>query len=101
MVCLRSFHPEVHQPPAHALILFHSLQMTMKRPREQCKIKPQWPATVLTDAEKANRIVRDALEKKSGGEEVLEEYQKTKTLKHSTRRQLVNIVVSHMTEIHG
>jgi len=45
---LKSFHPEVHQPPAHALILFHSLQMTMKRPREQCKIKPQWPATVLT-----------------------------------------------------
>ncbi len=48
-----------------------------------------------------NQIVRDELEKKSGGEEVLEEYQKTKTLKHSTRRQLVNIVVSHMTEIHG
>ncbi|XP_039505667.1 uncharacterized protein LOC120461509, partial [Pimephales promelas] len=53
------------------------------------------------DAEKAKRTVRDALEKKSGGEEVLEEYQTTKTLKHSTRRQLVNIVVSHMTEIHG
>ncbi len=48
-----------------------------------------------------NQIVWDALETKSGGEEVLEEYQKTKTLKHSTRRQLVNIVVSHMTEIHG
>ncbi|XP_016375730.1 uncharacterized protein LOC107714409 [Sinocyclocheilus rhinocerous] len=53
------------------------------------------------DAEKAKQIVQDALEKKSGGEEVLEEYQKTKTLKHSTRRQLVNIAVSHMTEIHG
>uniref|UniRef100_A0AAY5L925 PB1 domain-containing protein n=3 Tax=Esox lucius TaxID=8010 RepID=A0AAY5L925_ESOLU len=53
------------------------------------------------DAEKAKRTVQDALEKKSGGEEVLEEYQTTKTLKHSTRRQLVNIVVSHMTEIHG
>ncbi|XP_046901230.1 uncharacterized protein LOC124484374 [Hypomesus transpacificus] len=53
------------------------------------------------DAEKAKRTVQDALEKKSGGEEVLEEYQTAKTLKHSTRRQLVNIVVSHMTEIHG
>ncbi|XP_053089325.1 uncharacterized protein LOC117598340 isoform X3 [Pangasianodon hypophthalmus] len=53
------------------------------------------------DAEKARRIVQDALEKQSGGEDVLEEYQTTKTLKHSTRRQLVNIVVSHMTEIHG
>lgn len=48
-----------------------------------------------------NQIVQNALEKKSGGEEVLEEYQRTKTLKHSTRRQLVNIVASHMTEIHG
>lgn len=48
-----------------------------------------------------NQTVQDALEKKSGGEEVLEEYQTAKTLKHSTRRQLVNIVVSHMTEIHG
>ncbi|XP_073714521.1 uncharacterized protein [Misgurnus anguillicaudatus] len=53
------------------------------------------------NVEKAKRIVQDALEKQSGGEEVLEEYQATKTLKHSTRRQLVNIVVSHMTEIHG
>ncbi|MCI4382202.1 hypothetical protein PGIGA_G00260980, partial [Pangasianodon gigas] len=53
------------------------------------------------DAEKARRIVQDALEKQSGGEDVLEEYQTTKTLKHSTRHQLVNIVVSHMTEIHG
>ncbi len=40
-----------------------------------------------------NQIVQDALEKKSGGE--------TKTLKYSTRHQLVNIVVNHMTEIHG
>ncbi|XP_051981656.1 uncharacterized protein LOC127643119 [Xyrauchen texanus] len=53
------------------------------------------------DAEKAKRIVHDALEKKSGGEEVLEEYQTSKTLKHSTRRQIVNIVVSHVTDIHG
>ncbi|XP_051524818.1 uncharacterized protein LOC127424078 [Myxocyprinus asiaticus] len=53
------------------------------------------------DAEKAKRIVQDALEKQSGGEEVLEKYQITKTLKHSTRWQLVNIFISHMTEIHG
>ncbi len=37
-----------------------------------------------------NQIVQDALENKSGGEEVLEEYQKTTTLKHCTRHQLVN-----------
>ncbi|XP_043075430.1 uncharacterized protein LOC122324817 [Puntigrus tetrazona] len=53
------------------------------------------------DAEKAKQTIQDALEKQSGGEEVLEEYQVTKTLKHSTRRQLVNIVVSHMTETYG
>ncbi|XP_046894171.1 uncharacterized protein LOC124479465, partial [Hypomesus transpacificus] len=47
------------------------------------------------------RLSKMHWEKKSGGEEVLKEYQTAKTLKHSTRRQLVNIVVSHMTEIHG
>ncbi|XP_072571268.1 uncharacterized protein [Paramormyrops kingsleyae] len=36
-----------------------------------------------------------------GGVDVLEEYELTKTLKHSTRRQLVNVLVSHMTEVHG
>ncbi|XP_021324022.1 uncharacterized protein isoform X1 [Danio rerio] len=56
---------------------------------------------LMVDAERAKRIVQDALEKQSGGDEVLDEYKATKTLKHSTRRQLVNIVVSHMTEIHG
>ncbi|KAA0712543.1 hypothetical protein E1301_Tti022309 [Triplophysa tibetana] len=53
------------------------------------------------NSEKAKQNVQDALEKHSGGEDVLTEYQTTKTLKHSTRRQLVNIVVSHMTETYG
>ncbi|XP_039628212.1 uncharacterized protein LOC120540804 [Polypterus senegalus] len=55
----------------------------------------------VTSAEKAKRIVQNALKEKPGGLDVLEEYELTKTLKHSMRRQLVNVLVSHMTEVHG
>ncbi|XP_039620886.1 uncharacterized protein LOC120536568 isoform X2 [Polypterus senegalus] len=55
----------------------------------------------ITSAEKAKQIVQNALKEKPGGLDVLEEYELTKTLKHSTRRQLVNVLVSHMTEVHG
>ncbi|XP_039607907.1 uncharacterized protein LOC120527778 [Polypterus senegalus] len=55
----------------------------------------------ITSAEKVKQIVQNALKEKPGGLDVLEEYELTKTLKHSTRRQLVNVLVSHMTEVHG
>ncbi|XP_039618203.1 uncharacterized protein LOC120534678 [Polypterus senegalus] len=55
----------------------------------------------ITSAEKAKQIVQNALKQKPVGLDVLEEYELTKTLKHSTRRQLVNVLVSHMTEVHG
>lgn len=38
---------------------------------------------------------------KSGGEEVLQEYQTTETLTDATRRQMVNILVAHMIDNHG
>ncbi|KAM7408121.1 hypothetical protein PAMA_002006 [Pampus argenteus] len=38
---------------------------------------------------------------KPGGEDVIEEYKAEKSLTHRTRRQLVNILASHMTESHG
>ncbi|XP_039618281.1 uncharacterized protein LOC120534768 [Polypterus senegalus] len=47
-------------------------------------------------AEKS-QIVQNALKEKPGGLDVLEEYELTKTLKHSTRQ----LLVSHMTEVHG
>ncbi|XP_071059505.1 uncharacterized protein [Pseudochaenichthys georgianus] len=39
------------------------------------------------------RMVESALLKKPGGDDVLEEYKSENSLKHSTRRQLVNILV--------
>lgn len=41
------------------------------------------------------------LKGKSGGEEVLHEYQRTETLTDTARRQMVNIVVAHMIDNHG
>ncbi|XP_060780399.1 uncharacterized protein LOC132888359 [Neoarius graeffei] len=47
------------------------------------------------------QMVKNALLGKSGGEDILEEYRSENSLKHHTRRQLVNILESHMTERHG
>ncbi|XP_041841635.1 uncharacterized protein LOC121640029 [Melanotaenia boesemani] len=46
-------------------------------------------------------MVENALRVKPGGEDVLGEYQSNNSLTHRTRRQLVNILASHMTENHG
>lgn len=46
-------------------------------------------------------MAENAMLLKPGGEDVLEEYKSEKTLTHHTRRQLVNILASHMTEMHG
>lgn len=45
--------------------------------------------------------MRDALKNKPGGQNILDEYDKMKTLKDRTRRQLVNLLVADMVEIHG
>ena len=44
-------------------------------------------------------MVRDALRAKPGGQIILDEYDKKKTLTDSTRRQLINL--ADMVEIHG
>ena len=46
-------------------------------------------------------MVRDALKDKPGGQIILDEYDKMKTLMDSTRRQLVNLLVADMVEMHG
>ena len=46
-------------------------------------------------------MVRDALQAKPGGQIILDEYDKMKTLMDGTRRQLVNLLVADMVEIHG
>ncbi|KAJ4946742.1 hypothetical protein JOQ06_008788 [Pogonophryne albipinna] len=57
--------------------------------------------TEVSESEAAKEMVESALLKKPGGDDVLEEYKSDNPLKHSTRRQLVNILTSHMTEMHG
>lgn len=47
------------------------------------------------------QLVEAVLRSKSGGEEVLQEYQATETLTDATRRQMVNILVAHMIDSHG
>ncbi|XP_028252236.1 uncharacterized protein LOC114453878 isoform X2 [Parambassis ranga] len=49
----------------------------------------------------AKQLIEDVLRSKSGGEEVLQEYQTTETLTDATRRQMVNILVAHMIDNHG
>ncbi|KAL3981348.1 p24 family protein gamma-4 [Sarotherodon galilaeus] len=59
------------------------------------------PTTEVSESEAAKEMVENALCIKPGGEDVLEEYKSEKSLQHRTRRQLVNILASHMTEMHG
>ncbi|CAJ1083779.1 uncharacterized protein LOC127531094 isoform X2 [Xyrichtys novacula] len=53
------------------------------------------------ERESAKEMVRDALQAKPGGQIILDEYAKGKTLMDGTRRQLVNLLVADMVEIHG
>ncbi|XP_031731224.1 uncharacterized protein LOC116398766 isoform X2 [Anarrhichthys ocellatus] len=57
--------------------------------------------TEVSDSEAAKEMVENALLTKPGREDVLKEYKSENSLKHRTRRQLVNILASHMTEMHG
>ncbi|KAL7834398.1 hypothetical protein SRHO_G00286450 [Serrasalmus rhombeus] len=59
------------------------------------------PTTVFSEAEAAKEMVENALVMKPGGQDVLEVYKSEKSLNHRTRRQLVSILASHMTEMHG
>ena len=46
-------------------------------------------------------MVVSALQVKPGGEDILEEYKSNKSLSDRSRRQLVNILASDMTERYG
>lgn len=47
------------------------------------------------------QMVENALNRKPGGENILEEYRAENSLSHRSRRQLVNILASDMTERYG
>ncbi|XP_033960462.1 uncharacterized protein [Pseudochaenichthys georgianus] len=56
---------------------------------------------VHADRESAKEMVSDVLQSKLGGEKSLQEYATTKTLMDGTRRQMVNLLVADMIEVHG
>ncbi|KAL4009010.1 hypothetical protein ACER0C_002862 [Sarotherodon galilaeus] len=49
----------------------------------------------------SSQLIETVLRSKSGGDEVIQEYQATNTMKDATRRQMVNILVAHMIDSHG
>ncbi|XP_028441533.1 uncharacterized protein LOC114560391 [Perca flavescens] len=58
--------------------------------------------TVFSDqGEISKQLIEAVLRGKSGGEEVLQEYQTTETLTDAARRKMVNILVAHMIDNHG
>ncbi|KAK7916496.1 hypothetical protein WMY93_012257 [Mugilogobius chulae] len=73
-------------------------------PQEQASI--QGPFTV-TFPQRASLIqdigtmIESILKKKPGGDRVLSEYARTKSLTDGRRRDMVNILVAHMTSEHG
>ncbi|KAM3593311.1 uncharacterized protein V6R79_010133 [Siganus canaliculatus] len=50
---------------------------------------------------KAKALVEKILTTKPGGEHIMREYAKTKSLKDATRRQMINILAAEMTQTHG
>nr|XP_040036522.1 uncharacterized protein LOC120821692 [Gasterosteus aculeatus aculeatus] len=57
--------------------------------------------TGLMDQNEAKQMVEGVLRANPKGEEVFNEYDKTKTLTDATRKQMVNILVADMIELHG
>ncbi|XP_061912560.1 uncharacterized protein LOC133655921 isoform X2 [Entelurus aequoreus] len=49
----------------------------------------------------AKALIENILMTKPGGERVMKEYAKTKSLTNATRRQMINILAAEMTETHG
>ena len=47
------------------------------------------------------QIVNAALHSKPDGDQIITEYEKTKSLSDGTRRRMINILVADMVESHG
>ena len=47
------------------------------------------------------KLIEKILTTKPGGEHIMQEYAKTKSLKDATRRQMINILAAEMTQTHG
>lgn len=47
------------------------------------------------------KLIEKILTTKPGGERIMQEYARTKSLTDATRRQMINILTAAMTEAHG
>ncbi|XP_028441560.1 uncharacterized protein LOC114560405 isoform X2 [Perca flavescens] len=60
--------------------------------------QPKTPCHINYEAKALIEII---LTSKPGGERIMQEYGKTKSLTDATRRQMINILTAEMTETHG
>ncbi|KAL6454885.1 hypothetical protein MHYP_G00363320 [Metynnis hypsauchen] len=61
---------------------------------------PVWKNTTVTICQQ-DKSIEKILTSKPGGERIMQEYEKSKTLTDATRRQMINILAAEMTETHG
>ncbi|KAM9447084.1 uncharacterized protein Hap1MRO34_023537 [Clarias gariepinus] len=78
------------------------LNFTMCDPVEEIaaaeRSQPKRPCHINYEAK---ALIEKILTSKPGGERIMQEYGKTKSLTDTTRRQMINILAAEMTETHG
>ncbi|XP_026005745.1 uncharacterized protein LOC113010752 [Astatotilapia calliptera] len=78
------------------------LNFTMCEPPEEAATtegrQPKRPCHINYEAK---ALIEKILTTKPGGEHIIQEYAKTKSLTDATRRQMINILAAEMTEAHG
>ncbi|XP_058490287.1 uncharacterized protein LOC131464160 [Solea solea] len=78
------------------------LNFTMCDPPEEAAAvegsRPKKPCHINFEAK---ALIEKILTTKPGGEKIMQEYAKTKSLKDATRRQMINILTAEMTQTHG
>ncbi|XP_023810684.1 uncharacterized protein LOC111946284 isoform X2 [Oryzias latipes] len=92
--------PEEQSVTLSVTDFFRELGIPTVRDGTSCEVLSK-STTEISESDAAKEMVENALHAKPGGEDVLDEYKSENSLKHGTRRKLVNILVSHMTELHG
>ncbi|XP_066508846.1 uncharacterized protein [Hoplias malabaricus] len=79
-----------------------TLNLTVCDPHEEAVTfeegQPKRPCRINC---KAKALIENVLSSKPGGERIIQEYGKNKTLTDATRRQMINILAAEMTETHG
>ncbi|KAL7873591.1 hypothetical protein AOLI_G00126620 [Acnodon oligacanthus] len=79
-----------------------TLNLTVCDPHEEVAIdeasQPKRPCRINCEAK---ALIEKILTSKPGGERIMQEYEKNKSLTDATRSQMINILAAEMTETHG